>query len=185
MYAHGGMEATAMNQCKGGHTFGFDSKGRSSTLDKSKNWAYKGKLAIKDLKAGDILVSATHMQVVYAPISSTKVKVIEATSYIGAYKSSASNNSIRIKEKSPSYLSVYRFVGNVDADISIKYGEYSDRVVLWQKYLAWVGFDCGGADGKFGDKTLNATKSFQKKYGLDADGIIGSKTLAMAKTIEK
>lgn len=185
MYAHGGMEATAMNKCKGGHTFGFDSKGRSSVLDKSKNWAYKGKLAIKDLKAGDILVSATHMQVVYAPISSTKVKAIEATSYIGAYKSFASNNSIRIKEKSPSYLSVYRFVGNVNADISIRYGEYSDRVALWQKYLAWAGFDCGGADGKFGDKTLNATKSFQKKYGLDADGIIGSKTLAKAKTIKK
>lgn len=185
MYAHGGMEDTAMNKCNGGHTFGFNSKGRSSALDKSKNWEYKGKLAIKDLKAGDILASATHMQVVYAPVSSTKVKVIEATSYIGAYKSSASNNSIRIKEKSPSYLSVYRFVGNVNADISIKYGECSDRVALWQKYLAWVGFDCGSADGKFGDKTLNATKSFQKKYGLDADGIIGSKTLVMAKTIKK
>ena len=159
--------------------------GRSSALDNSKNWTYKGKLAIKDLKAGDVLVSASHMQCVYAPVSSTKVKIIEATSYIGKYGSTASNNSIRIKEKTPSYTSVYRFTGSVDADISIRYGEYSDRVALWQKYLAWAGFDCGSADGKFGDKTLTATKSFQTKYSLDADGIIGSKTLAMAKTIKK
>ena len=80
---------------------------------------------------------------------------------------------------------MYRFTGSVDADISIRYGEYSDRVALWQKYLAWAGFDCGSADGKFGDKTLTATKSFQTKYSLDADGIAGSKTLAMAKTIKK
>ena len=185
MFAHGGMESTCLAKCKKGSCVGMTTSGRSSALDNSKNWTYKGKLAIKDLKAGDVLVSASHMQCVYAPVSSTKVKIIEATSYIGKYGSTASNNSIRIKEKTPSYTSVYRFTGSVDADISIRYGEYSDRVALWQKYLAWAGFDCGSADGKFGDKTLTATKSFQTKYSLDADGIIGSKTLAMAKTIKK
>lgn len=185
MFAHGGMESTCLAKCRKGSCVGMTTSGRSAGLDNSKNWTYKGKLAIKDLKAGDVLVSANHMQCVYAPVSSTKVKIIEATSYIGKYGSTASNNSIRIKEKTPSYTSVYRFTGSVDADISIRYGEYSDRVALWQKYLAWAGFDCGSADGKFGDKTLTATKSFQTKYSLDADGIIGSKTLAMAKTIKK
>ena len=185
MFAHGGMESTCLAKCRKGSCVGMTTSGRSAGLDNSKNWTYKGKLAIKDLKAGDVLVSANHMQCVYAPVSSTKVKIIEATSYIGKYGSTASNNSIRIKEKTPSYTSVYRFTGSVDADISIRYGEYSDRVALWQKYLAWAGFDCGSADGKFGDKTLIATRSFQTKYSLDADGIIGSKTLAMAKTIKK
>lgn len=185
MFAHGGMESTCLAKCRKGSCVGMTTAGRSAGLDNSKNWTYKGKLAIKDLKAGDVLVSANHMQCVYTPVSSTKVKIIEATSYIGKYGSTASNNSIRIKEKTPSYTSVYRFTGSVDADISIRYGEYSDRVALWQKYLAWAGFDCGSADGKFGGKTLIATKSFQTKYSLDADGIVGSKTLAMAKTIKK
>lgn len=43
-----------------------------------------------------------------------------------------------------------------------------------------MGYNCGAADGKFGDKTLKATKNFQTKYQLEADGIVGAKSLAMA-----
>ena len=185
MYAHGGMESTALNKCRAGKCIGMTDKGRSTPLDKSKNWTYKGKLPLKDLKAGDVLVSASHMQCVYAPISDKKVKIIESTSYIGKYKTSASDNSIRIKDKTPSYTSVYRFTGGVDADIPIRYGEYSNRVVLWQKFLNYNGFKCGDADGKFGAKTLATTKDFQIKYNLGADGIIGKKTLAKAEEIKK
>lgn len=184
IYAHGGMEATAMDKCRNAKVFNIGDDGRSSTLDKSKNWTYKGKLAIKDLKAGDILVNKYHMQTVYAPVSSTKVKIIESTSYFGKYKSAASNNSIRIKEKKPSYTSVYRFTGSVDADISIRYGEYSSRVSNWQEFLNWAGFNCGQVDGKFGDGTLAQTKAFQTKFGLTADGIVGPKTLEKANTFK-
>lgn len=183
MFAHGGMESTCLNKCRSGSCVGMTTSGRSYALDNSKNWTYKGKLAIKDLKAGDVLVSTSHMQCVYAPVSSTRVKIIEATSYIGKYGSTASDNSIRIKEKKPSYTSVYRFTGSVDADIPIRHGEYSDRVVLWQKFLNWAGYNCGTADGQFGDKTLEATKAFQSKNGLTVDGEVGSKSLAKAKTV--
>jgi len=61
MYAHGGMESTALNKCRAGKCIGMTDKGRSTPLDKSKNWTYKGKLPLKDLKAGDVLVSASHM----------------------------------------------------------------------------------------------------------------------------
>ncbi len=185
IYAHGGQESTALERCRNAHVFSIGDDGRSSTLDKSKNWAYKGKLAIKDLKPGDILVSKTHMQTVYAPVSSTKVKIIESTSYFGKYKSAESNNSIRIITKSPSYTSVYRFVGNVNTDISLRYGEYSNRIILWQNFLNWAGFNCGAVDGKFGDKTLTATKNFQKKCEITTDGIIGPTTLAKAKEYRK
>ena len=124
------------------------------------------------------------MQTVYAPVSSTKVKIIESTSYFGKYKSAASNNSIRIKEKKPSYTSVYRFTGSVDADISIRYGEYSSRVSNWQEFLNWAGFNCGQVDGKFGDGTLAQTKAFQARFGLTADGIVGPKTLEKANTFK-
>ena len=35
------------------------------------------------------------------------------------------------------------------------------------------------ADGKFGDSTMTAVKSFQKAHGLTADGIAGSQTLTL------
>lgn len=131
IYAHGGMIPAILKKCQAGKCIGMDSKGRSSVLDKSKDWTYLGKIPMKDLKAGDVLVTASHMQCVYAPISNSKVKIIEATSYYGKYKSEASDKSIRIIEKSPSYTSVYRFTGKVDANMSLIYGEYSDRVVSW------------------------------------------------------
>lgn len=185
MYAHGGMESTCLSKCSAGKCVGMNDKGRSPALDASKNWKYMGKLPIKSLKAGDVLVSSPHMQCVYAPVSSSKAKIIEATSYIGNYGSAASNNSIRIKEKKPSYASVYRFVGKVDADIPIKFGEYSNRVALMQKFLNWAGFNCGATDGIFGENTLAAVKAFQKKYGLTVDGIFGAASLAKAKAVGK
>lgn len=185
MFAHGGMESTCLNKCRKGSCVGMNTDGRSVPLDASKNWAYKGKLPIKDLKAGDILVSKSHMQTVYAPVSSTKVKIIEATSYFGKYKSAASNNSIRIVTKKPSYTSVYRFTGSVNSDIPLRYGEYSDRVALWQKFINWTEYNCGTIDGKFGENTLAATKNFQKKCGITPDGIVGPATLDKAKTYKK
>ena len=179
------MESTCLEKCRKGSCVGMTTAGRSSALDNSKNWTYKGKLAIKDLKAGDVLVSASHMQCVYETVSNSQVKTIEATSYIGNYGNSASKESIRIKAKKPSYTSVYRFTGSVDADIPIRHGEYSDRVVLWQKFLNWAGCDCGQVDGQYGDKTLEATRLFQKNNGLVVDGEIGTKTIAKAKEIKK
>jgi hypothetical protein len=158
----------------------MDGNGKSPRLDASKNWTNMGKLAIKDLKAGDVLVSSSHMQCVYAPVSSTKVKIIEATSYIGAYHSVASDKSIRIIEKKPSYITVYRFTGSVDKDIPIRYGEYSDRVKQWQEVLNFLGYDCGTPDGIFYLKTLIATDKFQGDCALKVDGIVGKDTLAKA-----
>lgn len=185
LFAHGGLETTCLSLCTTGHAAAIGDDGKSSTFEKSKNWTYMGKLPIKDLKAGDMLVSKTHMQCVYAPVSNTKVKIIEATSYIGKYGNAASKSSIRIKEKKPSYVSVYRFTGGVNKDVAIRCGEYSDRVWLWQMFLKWAGFECGTVDGKFGDKTLAATKAFQKKCSITQDGIIGAKTLKKAKAYTK
>ena len=185
IYAHGGMEPTCLSKCRNGKCVGMNEKGRSPALDASKNWTYMGKLAIKNLQAGDVLVSKGHMQCVYAPVSNSKVKIIEATSYVGKYKSAASNNSIRVIEKKPSYTSVYRFTGKVDADIPIRYGEYSARVVLLQKFLKWAGFDCGEVDGKFGERTKTAVEGFQKGTGLAVDGVVGSKTIDKMEATKK
>ena len=61
-----------------------------------------------------------------------------------------------------SFDRVYRYNGKVDADIVMRYGECSDRVMQWQKFLDWY-FDgeftkqCGAPDRFFGDNTLKWT----------------------------
>ena len=57
------------------------------------------------------------------------------------------------------------------------------------KYLQWglnrLGFNCGDIDGIFGGNTHNALVSFQKAYGLDADGIFGPKSLSKMQSLIK
>lgn len=46
----------------------------------------------------------------------------------------------------------------------------------WAARLNKPEFNCGLADGDFGTKTLNATKAFQKEYGLPQTGVWDGKT---------
>lgn len=61
----------------------------------------------------------------------------------------------------------------------IKNGSKGSTVKSWQTLLNFWGFNCGTADGIFGGKTEEATKKFQKEYGLEADGVVGSATWGM------
>ena len=45
-----------------------------------------------------------------------------------------------------------------------------------QCLLYYLGYYKGNIDGKWGSKSKEAAKAFQKDYGLTADGIIGEKT---------
>lgn len=49
-------------------------------------------------------------------------------------------------------------------------------VKVAQLLLNEKGYNCGTVDGVFGNKTENAAIAFQKKKGLNPDGIIGAKT---------
>lgn len=51
------------------------------------------------------------------------------------------------------------------------------NITKWiQTKLNNLGYNCGAADGIFGLNTTNAVIAFQHAKGLDADGIVGSKT---------
>ena len=50
-----------------------------------------------------------------------------------------------------------------------------------QRALLRAGYDPGPIDGKLGKKTKAAIKSFQRKNGLNADGVIGEKTWSALK----
>ncbi len=50
-----------------------------------------------------------------------------------------------------------------------------------QRALLRAGYDPGTIDGKLGKKTKSAVKSFQRKKGLTADGVIGERTWSALK----
>lgn len=60
------------------------------------------------------------------------------------------------------------------------------------QYIQWnlnaLGFNCGTADGIFGNMTKNAVMSFQRTYKLSVDGIAGSQTInklnALGQTVQ-
>jgi N-acetylmuramoyl-L-alanine amidase CwlA len=59
-----------------------------------------------------------------------------------------------------------------------KNNTYDYQVKVLQTLLKLNGFDPGAADGYFGGKTNAAVVAFQKKKGLDPDGIVGPLTWA-------
>ena len=68
-----------------------------------------------------------------------------------------------------------------DKKPTLRRGDSGPYVTLAQTELIQRGYDLGkyGADGKFGAKTEEAVKAFQRDWGLQIDGIIGEKTWAM------
>lgn len=63
---------------------------------------------------------------------------------------------------------------------TLRKGASGEYVTLLQTLLIQRGYSCGakGADGKFGNATLNAVKAFQKDAGLVQDGVVGRNTWA-------
>ena len=61
-------------------------------------------------------------------------------------------------------------------EISKKKNNKHKSVLPLQKRLKSLGFDCGELDGVYGTKCENAVKQFQKKYGLEIDGVCGKDT---------
>lgn len=71
--------------------------------------------------------------------------------------------------------------GNYD-DTVLRYGSQNAAVRQLQQDLTTLGFYSNTISGHFGTKTEAAVMSFQRKNGLSADGIAGSKTLAKIAT---
>lgn len=59
----------------------------------------------------------------------------------------------------------------------LKKGMKGEDVRTMQVYLNALGYNCGTADGIFGNKTVEAVKTFQSAEGLAVDGIAGTQTL--------
>lgn len=57
----------------------------------------------------------------------------------------------------------------------LKKGDRNEYVKSWQRLLNENGYDCGNADGIFGDRTQAAVVRWQQDHGMEA-GYIGPKT---------
>ena len=62
--------------------------------------------------------------------------------------------------------------------ILLNKGDSGSYVFMLQLALARAGEAPGEMDGIFGERTLQATQSFQQKQNLVPDGIVGRKTFA-------
>ena len=73
-------------------------------------------------------------------------------------------------------------LGGVDAetvvDSTLRNGCAGEAVEELQKNLTKLGYDCGGADGIFGNLTETAAKKFQSDAHITVDGIVGDETVA-------
>lgn len=69
-------------------------------------------------------------------------------------------------------------------DRTLKKGDKGDDVEDMQENLIKLGYDLGddGADGKFGSKTDEAVRNFQRSSALEVDGKFGPKSLAAMKS---
>ena len=59
---------------------------------------------------------------------------------------------------------------------TLYWGSRGERVRQVQQRLKNWGYYSGSVDGVFGQKTYDAVRSFQKKNGLKADGVVGTAT---------
>jgi len=60
---------------------------------------------------------------------------------------------------------------------TLEKGSDGEDVKELQRRLRDLGYNPGAIDGDFGSKTRSAVKDFQRAQGLEADGIVGRKTI--------
>lgn len=96
----------------------------------------------------------------------------------GRYNMSNKYNGLKITNRSPV---VNKVTSVVDRDVNVSLpqlskGSLGNAVTALQTLLNANKFNCGQVDGDFGSNTQNALKSYQRKMGLEIDGICGPAT---------
>lgn len=62
---------------------------------------------------------------------------------------------------------------------TVRQGDSGDNAKMVQQRLKDLGYYTGKVDGKFGSGSVAALKTFQKKHGIDQDGVAGANTCAI------
>ena len=145
-------------------------------------WTATKVCKVKDMRPGDIIVwkksSGTKHTCIYVEING--VGYIAEAHYkskkFGCIDKKASDYTPSKYSSFKIYRANAAYKGNLDK------GYTGTNVKYLQDFLNWAGFDCGVADGVFGNKTEKAVKQFQEAAGIYVDGRFGKASLAAAKT---
>lgn len=163
----------------------------------------RNQTAHAEMKKGDIELNTTY----HTALAIDKNNIVHARSSEGT--SDTKDNSGNEIRTQPWYLYSHgwtcrlRFTGKgvnfsgITSDITtpttpsknyLEYGDQGSNVKSLQQKLNKVGItDANGKkleeDGSFGDNTLYAVKAFQKKYGLEVDGLAGKDTISKLDTL--
>lgn len=89
-------------------------------------------------------------------------------------KSSSSSSSSSSSGSSSNVSSAYT---NGETDTYLRLGSSGKQVKILQNRLIVLGYLTGEADGEFGSATEDAVAAFQKRNGLENDGVAGPTTL--------
>lgn len=159
--------------------FGIDIRaaGATSQWNKNSNWAAKG--LVKDGIPKDQLVCLFYR----SKDDSTKM-AHTGFGYNGATcECSVGVQYFSSMNKKWEYWAIPKGVeADYDPDKviypTIRRGSKGEFVIVAQEILVDLGYDIGpaGIDGDFGSKTEAAVRLFQKRHGLDQDGVVGPKT---------
>ena len=138
--------------------------------------AIPNKIALKDVQAGDFVFTDSLGHIGYA-ISNTEVIEARGTAY-GVVMTVLKNRDWA-KAARPYWWSDIQPAPVPVLTRELYYTNPMMRgndVEMVQDRLADLKYDCGTADGIFGEKTKNAVIKFQKDNELKADGIVGQRT---------
>ena len=145
--------------------------GATSQWNTESNWSEKGE--IKDLPKGRV-----------ACFFHQNGKTMEHTGFVLDGTSIHCSGTVK-KENLSKRATHYAIPKGLGGDVpvgkpTLRKGSKGEYVTLLQTELIQLGYDLApyGADGSFGNKTLEAVKAFQRDSGLEPDGVVGPRTWA-------
>lgn len=154
--------------------------GATSQYNDDNNWKAKGE--IKDMPVNAVCCVFQH---------SSKTGKMEHTGlYVGNGQIIHCSGTVKRGNTSDKKWTHFAIPKGLDGDVpvptpttdkpTLRKGSTGEYVVECQNDLLQLGYDLSpyGADGKYGNKTVEAVKQFQRDHGLTVDGICGQKTWA-------
>ena len=161
----------------------LEGAGCTSQWNNEKNWVAKGTI---DTVPDDVLVC-----LFYPNPKDPKVMDHTGLGYHGeTVECSGEVIYCKNRNKKWTHWAIPKCVENApdpgDTKPTLRKGDSGSYVTLLQTMLIQRGYSLPrfGADGKFGNETLEAVKAFQRANGLTADGVVGSATWAALENVE-
>lgn len=115
------------------------------------------------------------------PPESKKPTVVDmvAWQYTSKGRLSGISGNVDFDEAYVSYEEMQKYSEPIDPDYKpiLRKGDHNEYVRSWQTYLNLNGYNCGSADGIFGQKTQDAVVKYQQDHQMES-GYIGPQTWA-------